>query len=114
MRKQPTETPSGSTQIWSGQTCAVPAVDPACVIPDAGILDLGQTQIPSSAIQNKPHKPSSQGRTKGKDFPEQNAIRPNVTQRGVEVVKDALGCHPLHRQESLRGRREEINPQARL
>lgn len=56
-------------------------------------------------FQNNPIKQRCQARTKGKDLPEQNAVRPDVTQCGVEVVEDALGSHPLHGEEGLQGRR---------
>lgn len=113
MRKQPTDSPSGSA--WPTSDMVRPDLQskaaPVCVILD---LDTPRTHVLSRASQNKPHKQNSQDRTKGKDFPEQNAIGPDVTQCGAEVVEDALGCHPLHRQESLWGRRKEVNTQAVL
>lgn len=59
-------------------------------------------------MQNHPNEQRGQARTKRKDLPEQNAIRPDVTQRGVEIIEDALGGHPLHREEGLHGEREEV------
>lgn len=61
-------------------------------------------------LQNHPNERRRQARTEGKDLPEQNAVRPDVTQCGVEVVEDALRGHPLHREKGLHGEREEIQP----
>lgn len=61
-------------------------------------------------FQNSPNKQQCQAHTKGKDLPEQNAVRPDITQCGVEVVKDALRSHPLHGQKGLQGRRERVKP----
>lgn len=75
------------------------------------ILELGKTQrFPSSVVPEQPNKQRSEAHTKGKDLPEQNAVRPDVAQRGVEVVEDALGGHPLHGEEGLQGRRKEGKP----
>ena len=48
--------------------------------------------------------------TQREDLPEQDAIGPDVTQRGVEVVKDALRSHPLHGEKGLQGRGGALNP----
>lgn len=50
-------------------------------------------------------RPGGDGRTRtqGEDLPEQDPEGPHVAQGGVEAVEDALGGHPLQRQEGLWG-----------
>lgn len=45
--------------------------------------------------------------TQREDFPEQDAVRPHVTLKGVDTVEYTLGRHPLNRQASL----QEEEPQ---
>lgn len=41
------------------------------------------------------------GLTQCENLPEENAVRPHVTQGGVQVMENALRCHPLQGQEGL-------------
>lgn len=93
MRVQSQQIPSQSvwTHIRQGKDQCVPA-------------------LPTVLFQNSPDEQRGQAHTERKDLPEQNAVRPDVTQGGVEVVKDALRSHPLHWQEGLGKQREEIKP----
>lgn len=103
MRKQPTETPPldllslrrVTVNLWSEA-----AVDWLTLHMSPWIQDRHMSLL---VLFRRSHT-SRQALTKREDFPEQNAKRPDVTQRGIEVVEDALWCHPLHRQEGLWGK----------